>query len=246
MTTLLMAMWVLAAEPEKVDVSAQLKKMRVYSDGKNHFIAFARDKEQSIPSEAFYGDGKSFYKLRAPGYGGDRDSWSISLWDPRLSNALASLIYKEGEVSVECQSRKTALKELGVDDAKALASKAAFYGPRWKRMPRTLLRDDKGTYYFVDQQRDVPGMKDVKLYMGPRGKLKQQQMVNIVSDTQGDIFSTKNGDLRLIANQYDYRWVKGKKEVKLTQVSVEDNHVLIYTDLGVYEGMPLGTPCDDL
>ena len=32
----------------------------------------------------------------------------------------------------------------------------------------------------------------------------------------------------------------------VTAVPVEDNHVLIYTDLGVYTGEPLGTPCDDL
>ena len=30
------------------------------------------------------------------------------------------------------------------------------------------------------------------------------------------------------------------------QLPREDNHVLIYQDLGVYEGQRLGTPCDDL
>ena len=27
---------------------------------------------------------------------------------------------------------------------------------------------------------------------------------------------------------------------------IDDNAVMIYTDLGVYTGQPLGTPCDDL
>jgi hypothetical protein len=41
-------------------------------------------------------------------------------------------------------------------------------------------------------------------------------------------------------------WIKGKKRTKLIPVPVEDNHVLIYTDLGVYTGQRLGTHCDDL
>jgi hypothetical protein len=131
------------------------------------------------------------------------------------------------------------------DEAKALVDAAAFLSYRWQRQPYLLARDDKGTYYFVDMQRDVPGKKDMKLYIGPRGKLKPQQMTNIVSDSVGDIFSTKTGELRLVANADSLKWVAGKTEEKLTNVPVDDNHVLIYTDLGVYERMPLGTPCDD-
>jgi len=245
MTLVLITAALLAAEPEKLDVSDKKAAMRVYTDGKKHYVVTAHEKDKVMPESAYWGDGKSFYKLRSPGGGGDRDSWSMTLWEPRMEHARASLNFKEGNMSVECLERKTPLTQLKTDEAKALIDGAAFFSPRWQRMPYLLARDDKGTYYFVDMQRDVPGKKDLKLYIGQRGKLKVQPMTNIVSDSMGDIFSTKTGELRLVANNDELKWVAGKADVKLTRVPVDDNHVLIYTDLGVYEGMPLGTPCDD-
>ena len=39
--------------------------------------------------------------------------------------------------------------------------------------------------------------------------------------------------------------MQNEKKAKLV-LEPSDNHVMIYTDLGVYTGEPLGTPCDDL
>lgn len=235
----------LAAEPEKMDVAELKPNMRVYTDGKKHYVVAAVGKEKVLPEAAWYGDGKTFYKLRSSGGGGDRDSWSMTLWEPRAKFSQSSLVYREGKLAVDCMDRKTELSQVKSDDAKAVAEGATFYNFRWQRLPYILARDEKGTYYYVDMQRDVPGKKDLKLYVGPRGKLVLQQMTNIVSDSEGDIFSTKSGELRLVANRADMKWVAGKAEQKLTNVPVEDNAQLIYTDLGVYERMPLGTPCDD-
>ncbi|HZS38940.1 MAG TPA: hypothetical protein VFF06_19035, partial [Polyangia bacterium] len=66
------------------------------------------------------------------------------------------------------------------------------------------------------------------------------------SDSEGDIFATKSGSLRLILNKGESLWEQTGKKQKLILLPIEDNHVLIYTDLGVYTGLPLGTPCDDL
>jgi len=51
-------------------------------------------------------------------------------------------------------------------------------------------------------------------------------------------------------------WVRGRKETPLTVIPIEtvdaqsgekvSNYGLIYNDLGVYLGSPLGNPCDDL
>ena len=71
-------------------------------------------------------------------------------------------------------------------------------------------------------------------------------MTNIVSDSQGDIFTTRSGELRLVLDKQRSVWVERKKELELIQLPIQDNHVLIYQDLGVYEGQRLGTPCDDL
>ena len=75
---------------------------------------------------------------------------------------------------------------------------ATFYKFRWNRMAYKLARDEKGTYYFVDHLREAK--RDFHLWVGPRGAMKQQQMTNIVSDSVGDIFATKSGELRLVLN----------------------------------------------
>jgi hypothetical protein len=235
------------SQVEKMDVGDK-KALRVYSDGKKHLVTVTLPKEGGMPESAWYGDGKNFYRLRVRGGGADgsEGTWNLSLWEPRTPNANASLDYRDRKVKVGCGERNTELATLKAEDADKLLEGATFYTYRWTRQPYLLARDERGNYYFVDMLRDVDGKKDMKLYIGPRGKLKVQQMTNIVSDSMGDIFSTKSGELRLVANNDELKWVQGKDAQKLTRVPIDDNHVLIYTDLGVYERMPLGTPCDDL
>ncbi len=82
--------------------------------------------------------------------------------------------------------------------------------------------------------------------------MKPVALVNIVSDSEGDIFASKRGRLRLIFThggrdrQRTWEWISGKKRRSLTDVPVLRNIMLIYRDLGVYDGKRLGTPCDDL
>jgi hypothetical protein len=71
-------------------------------------------------------------------------------------------------------------------------------------------------------------------------------MTNVVSDSQGDIFTTKKGELRLVLGKKQSKWIAGKKETELTSLPLEDNRIMIYRDLGVYTGQRLGTPCDDM
>jgi hypothetical protein len=243
--TLVLVAALLAAEPAKMDVSAQKAQMQVFSDGKKHVIVLALAPDHVTAEYSWYGDGKTFYRLRTPGGGGDREKWSLSLWEPRLPWGKSSLGFEGGKVKISCGDRTTELQPVKADEAKAVVEGAQFLTHRWTRQPYLLARDDHGTYYFVDMLRDTPGKKDMKLYIGQRGKLQLQQMMNIVSDSMGDIFSTKTGELRLVANGDEMKWVSGKAEAKLTRVPVDDNVELIYTDLGVYERMPLGTPCDD-
>ena len=76
--------------------------------------------------------------------------------------------------------------------------------------------------------------------------LKLLKMTNVVSDSQGDIFTTKKGELRLVLDRKKPSWFTGKAETELISLPLEENRIMIYTDLGVYAGQRLGTPCDDL
>lgn len=71
-------------------------------------------------------------------------------------------------------------------------------------------------------------------------------MTDVASDSEGEIFATKTGSLRLILGKKESAWIQGKKTSPLTLIPVEQNYRMIYTELGVYSGAKLGTPCDDL
>ena len=122
---------------------------------------------------------------------------------------------------------------------------------RFEKSPRktsayALARDDGGRYFFVDRGRTDETAKNFRLFVGPKGNLKQQKMTNVVSDSEGDVFATKTGSLRLILGKNEGSWIEKGKPKKLVLVPVEDNVRMIYTELGVYAGERMGTPCDDL
>lgn len=242
-------------QPEKFDIAANKENLRVLTDGKKHYYVY--DVKGSISGPAFYGDGKTFYQLRIAGGGASGDKeLSHSLWDPRIEygrNGYAAMRKKDDAYTIDCPPRTAQLTAMSDAEAKAVVDGATFYKPRWNRMAYKLARDEKGTYYFVDHLRDAK--RDFHLWVGPRGAMKQQQMTNIVSDSVGDIFATKSGELRLVLNDNKrgkgeekdpvLKWVSGKSETPLTEVPVEENVSLIYNELGPYEGQKLGTPCDD-
>jgi hypothetical protein len=114
----------------------------------------------------------------------------------------------------------------------------------WKRQAQALARDDAGNYYFVDRMRDEFGGKGHRIFAGPKGGLKEMPMVNVVSDSVGEIYATKRGELRFVTSSAEALWIKGAAKSKLTLIPVSENVDLIYGDLGVYDGS-LGTPCDD-
>jgi hypothetical protein len=251
------------AKPEKataakpLDISKIKPKLVVYEDGKGHHLAL-------VPSEnsdqnLFYGDGKVFYKVSVFGYsrtGGKNSHDEYNFWEPRVSvPANAVVLIRKGVAEVNCEERKTVLKPLPKKQGEAILEKASFFGKLWNRSIHVVARDDRGTYYFVD--REAPAEKgtatpstyrDFRLFIGPRGKLKPMKMKNIVADGEGEIFSTKSGDLRLITGKKEIFWVAGKKRLPLTQLDLSDtaNRIVAFTDLGVYAGQRLGTPCDDL
>jgi len=252
-------------EPAKFEDAAVKDKLKLLSDAKGHFLAF--DAGAGYRGPVFYsGDGKAFFLLRSSGGGASKDTFNVSLWDPRIDwkiNGYASFDWRDGKYLVSCPPKTTELKPVADDEAKKVLAGATLYQPKWQRRPHKLARDDKGTYYFVDCARDETGRasgceRDWRLYVGQRGKLKLQQMTNIVHDTEGEIFATPNGELRLVLTDpqpvpagvqrkdQGLKWVAGKVANPLINVPVEENGRLIYTELGIYDRERLGTPCDDL
>jgi hypothetical protein len=238
------------AEGDAVDVSAYRDKLKVVTDGKNHYLAVMPFTIGDGPDTGllFYGDGKTFWAQRrvSGGRNGD-ESFESSFWEPRVNAGYkASFGMRDKKWTVQCDERITELKPLEKPEGLKLLAGAKFLKPRWQRRGYALARDNSGTYYYVDRAREPDDSKDFRVFRGQKGALKPLKMINVVNDSEGDIFITKAGKLRLVLDKHESSWIEGEHQVKLTPLEVQDNHVMIYTDLGVYAGERLGTPCDDL
>jgi hypothetical protein len=251
---LLSLAWSGLAPAEPVDIAPIKDKLTIWSDGKKHFVALVLTRDFDSP--VFWSDdGQSFYRLRVISGGSEGPDEDLKVlkrnfWEPRNGGmspeAEMRWSAESKQLVVECTTRSTALHKLDAEAATKLVAGARFSPPRWNRYAYALARDAHGRYYYVDNVREPEGAKNFRLFAGPRGQLKLQKMINVVSDSQGDIFSTPRGELRLVLAKQDSTWIVREKPSKLTWVPVEENHTMIYTDLGVYLGERLGTPCDAL
>ncbi len=229
-----------------MDISASRDKLRIFTDGKRHYIAL-------IPFDYsgpmfFYGDGTSFHAQRA--YGGARngdEGWTRSFWEPRVHSGAESMFQlHDKKYALTCSTRTTSFTPLSDGDNAKMLGSAKFFRPRWKRQSYWLARDAQDRFYFLDRMREPEGNNEFRLFIGPKGALQQQKMTRVESGTRGDVFSTTTGQLRVDTSSPTGSYTQGKAKTSLTAVPIEDNHILVYTDLGVYVGDKLGTPCDDL
>lgn len=240
-----------------VDVSPVQADLVFSTDGKGHYLAaipHAKLAAAGLDSAAHHyysADGKRFVALRITGGSAmGTESFDRILWEPRVqSRWQAAFGWKQPPEGagwwVQCSDRKTVLTEVTGAGRADLLAKAKFVTAIWDRRAHALARDNSGIYWYVDRGVGEKS-KQFRVFMGPRGQLKAMPLVNVVSDSEGDVFATKQGTLRLVLGKGESLWAKGKVEQKLILLPLEDNRQLIYTDLGPYLGQRLGTPCDDL
>lgn len=251
-----MLIWspVAAAADEPADISTYKDKLELVTDGKGHYLAvipFTMSDGEENGFLFYSGDGgKSFWAQRRTGGGRNGDqSFDSVFWEPRvgmIERWKASFGMKEGKYSVQCDTRNTPLTVVPKDEAAKIIGAAKWNKVRWTRRSHALARDNNGNYYYVDRARSPDNSKDFRVFRGPKGNVKLLKMTNIVSDSEGEIFITPAGKLKLILDKRETSWSAGKQTLKLTLLALEDNVAMIYNDLGVYAGEPLGTPCDDL
>ena len=227
------------------DITAIKEDLKILSDGKGHYVAVV---PFGAGRDLFYGDGNTFHAQRVFSSGSvGRESFDYAFWEPRMTAPYkASFELRDGKYRVRCDERLTELTAVSDLERDKLLASAHFFGPRWRHRAHALARDERGTYYYVDRLREPEDSKTFRLFAGPKGSMKPLKMLNIVSDSQGEIFSTAAGELRLVLDRKETVWIHHNLRTPLSNLPVEDNHVLIYSDLGVYTGQRLGTPCDDL
>jgi hypothetical protein len=233
-----------------------LEKTAVCTDGKGHYVVVAPHENNG--TQLFYGDGKKFVQVAEPPFGLS----GTDFLDPRFFNKTAnsnfrgtdfrvySAVELDGEkktCAVRCGERTTPFTRVDPEKAVPLLKGGTYEPNPQKYVPYALLRDTKGNYYLVERGFAPEDEKSFRVHVGPKGSLKLQEMKDIVSDSEGQIFSTKKGDLRLVVDKaVAPMWIEGtKKKVELRVVPITENLRMIYNELGVYAGARLGTPCDD-
>ncbi len=239
-------------KPKPIDPKAVLDKLEAYRDDLGNYYIIPGEDGWASSDDAnqwvFYGDGKTLYQQRIIGSSveGHRREWYV--WSPRAKGMQAAEIsVAPDKASVECKRSDghRPVTQLKADEVKTLLAHATFLPPLWIRLSHFLARDDDGVYYFVDKLRDEYGGAGYRVFMGPKGSMKEIAMTNMASDSAGEIFATKSGQLKIITGSDGKAyWIKGGKKAELTVLDPADNRYLIYRELGIYG--QLGTFCDDI
>ena len=245
-------------KPKPIDVKPNVGKLMVFKDDLGNYYVVPtpgqwNDDFDESSKWLFVGDGKSMYQQRIVGFGSQTGSngpeieWS--LWAPRVKDMqTAQLTSTMSKMTLACSQQRAedrVLSPLRADEAKLFFAKATFLPPLWTHQSHFLARDDDGTYYFVDQIRDEYGGKGYRVFVGPKGAMKELPMKSIVEDSGGTIYATNGGQLKIIANTGNTaNWIKSGKKTELTVLDPGDNRYLIYRELGIYG--QLGAVCDEL
>ncbi len=212
----------------------------VLEDEKKRIIVFDPD-DQTGNSPILLGDDKVLRKLRLA----QQALWT---WDPHARSRVAELKRADTGWQVRCRSKTVRFHPVSRKRrASILKNAKQKEDVLWRREAFALARDNRGIYYYVDRLAPQFGGKSFRVFRGPRGQVGETALVDIVDDSDGKIFATKRGKLRLVIGKNSMQealWIEGKKRHKLVVLPLSGNIELIYTGLGIYDSEVMGTICE--
>jgi hypothetical protein len=244
--------------PIEVD-AAERAKMAVCTDGKSHYVVIGP--HERVSHQLYYGDGKNLSQVLSDAHGmlPGTDFLEPRFIAPTYNDNFRGLdmrIYSGVEYKAEdktctlrCGEVTHPLTVLTPAEANKLVTGATFRKSPRAREAYVLARDDHGVYYYVDRGNTEQTKQSFRIFVGRKGAMKLQKMKDVASDSEGEVYSTASGDLRLVTSKREkpeFSWIRNGKETKLTVLPIMANLNLVYTTLGVYTGERFGTPCDDL
>jgi hypothetical protein len=242
------------AAPQKIDAGPAAGKVDVYRDELGNFYILPRAKvfadKDAEDKWIFYGDRKTLYRQRPIDATNDAANHYWRIWSPRAKGLSYALIERVNDKLVlHCRddsdkSGTRTLTPVAGDEARTLLAHATLLPPLWQREAHALARDDEGIYYYVDRLLGEAGGNGYRVFVGMTGAMKEQSLITLAVDSSGEIFATKAGTLKIIANKGGVFWIKNGKKIELTWVDVQEDRYLIYRGLGLYG--QLGTVCEEM
>jgi hypothetical protein len=235
-------------KPKPVDIKAIRENLLVFTDADGGIYVALTGRDGRL----FYGvpKSKNLYEQIVTGRSADGSTgkWDIATWAPRVPNFQPGSVGRRdnGTFYRYCGDKSSIeLTAVTGDKVKAILDRSTFMSTAMIRRPHLLARDDTGVYYYVDVIRGEYGGKGYRVFVGKKGAMKQRPLTDIATDTGGDVFATKTGDLSIVRDTADAKvtWVKGGKRTQLVPLDTDANSALIFRDLGVY-GFT-GSICDN-
>ncbi len=237
--------------PQKIDIKPFRDELLVLNDSSGNLYVVRPPKFGSKdPAFVWFGQhGKPLYGQRVVARTNNNAAWEVSIWAPRITGIRPGTFQRKADGSFEktCGDQPTvALTQLTGDKAKTVLDKHVLMTEFLQRRAHMLARDDSGTYYYVDRLMGSLGGKSFRVYVGKKGAMKLLPLSDVASDTAGEVFSMKTGDLRLDrrADVQKMAWIRGEKRTELITLDVDANSAVIFSDLGIYPF--LGTICDNM
>ncbi len=238
-------------KPIPVDIKALRGQLVVLQDAQGGtYVVLPVD-----GARMWYGSGKTLYEqvVSSRSANGETGGWSVATWAPTLHQGQPGQIVRKDDGTFQkwCgNEHESPLTAVTADKAKLVLDKMAFVSTAMTRRPHLLARDDSGVYYYVDMIREQYGGSGYRVFVGKKGAMKQLPLSDVASDTAGEVFATKTGDLRFVHTNEgssvpsSAQWARGEKKTSLVVLDVEMNSFVIFKDLGIYPF--IGTICDDI
>lgn len=238
--------------PQQVDIKPFRGELLVFVDSADNYYVLkpAKTTPTTESPRLWFGQkGKPLYEQVVVGRSTNGPAWDVTTWAPRIPGIRPAYFrhHADGSYDKQCGDKPDSLlTQLTGDKAAAVLDKSPLMTEYLQRRAHMLARDDSGTYYYVDRLSRALGSKGFRVFVGKKGAMKQLPLQDVASDTAGEVFSTKSGDLRLDrrADIHKMVWIRGEKKTELITLDVDANSPVIFTDLGIYSY--LGTLCDNL
>jgi TolB-like protein len=238
---------------EDTAFSPRPPRLTLLTDGSGSYVAVAPYGSTETP--LFAGDAKRLYAQRVIGSSATGDTaFDYVFWDPRVRDGWQrSLSFKDEKYALQCGQKAVAYRAVPPAEAKRVLAGAQLLRPRWRRQVHALARDDAGTYYLVDAPRETEGVPTpsaddgviYRLFVGPKGKLRELALNDAVSDSAGTLLLTPEGALQFSADGAKATWKAAGATTALTPVPLDESAAaLAYGKQGPYRDDPLRTACD--